>query len=178
MNLAASAPSWLLAILCLLLCLAAAEDAWRLKISNLTSVAVAVGAVVAAAWQGIELSAWQNLAVFAAILVLGTAAFSAGLLGGGDVKLFAATGLWFDLRSAIWFVACVFLAGGILGLIYLIARMMRGGGVRKRGATRVPYGLAIAAGGLLLIAVQSGWLGSQRDRQPLPPGFSGDARTR
>lgn len=161
MNLAASAPAWLLVILCFLLCLAAAEDAWRLKISNLTCIAVVAAAVVAAVTQGLEVSAWQNLAVFAAILVLGTAAFSAGLLGGGDVKLFAATGLWFDLRSAIWFVACVFLAGGVLGLTFLIARRVRGGGIRKSGASRVPYGLAIAAGGLLLVAIQSGWLGSR-----------------
>lgn len=159
MNLVASAPTWLLVTFVLLLCLAAAEDAWRLKISNATCLAVVATAVAAALLHGLEIPLWQNLVVFAVILVLGTIMFGAGLLGGGDVKLFAAAGLWFDFRSAIWFIACVFLAGGVLGVGYLLARVLRGGGIRKRSATRVPYGIAIAAGGILLVAIQAGWIG-------------------
>lgn len=173
MNLVAGAPTWLLALLVLLLCLAAAEDARRLRISNITCIGVLAGAVAAAMLNGIELGVWQNLVVFASILVLGTLAFRSGLLGGGDVKLFAAAGLWFDLHSAIWFVACVFLAGGLLGLLYLTVRAARGGGIGKR-VKRVPYGIAIAAGALLLIAIEAGWIGSppfgQRIGKPAAAG--------
>ena len=53
-------------------------------------------AVVAAVMAGPELALWQNLVVFLALLAVGTPMFAAGKLGGGDVKLLAAVGLWFS----------------------------------------------------------------------------------
>ena len=52
MNLLASAPGWLAAILFLLLLLAALEDGWRLRISDWISAAIAVAAFVALALAG------------------------------------------------------------------------------------------------------------------------------
>lgn len=160
MNLAAAAPYWLALILVFLLGAAAAEDAARLKISNLTVVLVLVAAVVATSLVGPELGLWQNLAVFISLLAVGTPLFAAGKLGGGDVKLLAATGLWFDLGGALTMLLAVVLAGGVLALLILAVRlfgwsegMLRRVQVLRAGAG-IPYGVAIAAGALIAIALQ------------------------
>ena len=110
MNLAVEAPQWLALLLTVLLLAAAAEDSVRLRISNVTVLLVMVTAVIAAVVVGPELALWQNVAVFAALLAVGTLMFAAGKLGGGDVKLLAAVGLWFDLKGALWMLLDVVLA--------------------------------------------------------------------
>lgn len=69
-----------------LIVVAAAEDAWRLRISNLTCLLILVAAITAAMLAGPRLALWQNAATFAILLALGTPIFAAGKLGGGDVK--------------------------------------------------------------------------------------------
>lgn len=166
MNLISAAPAWLLFIFGIALLAAAIEDMVRLRISNVTSLMVLAGAILAALVEGPSWSLWQNLAVFVIILILGTAVFSAGLLGGGDVKLFAAAGLWLDLRSALWFVAFVFLAGGAVAVLYLLSRPFRRGRASARNA-RIPYGVAIALGALALVLVDRGAF--QPHQRALPP---------
>ena len=163
MNLFAGAPVWLLAILVLALIAAAVEDAARLRISNVTVLVVLGTAIVAAIVEGPSLSLWQNALLFLVILALGTAAFAGGWLGGGDVKLFAAAALWADLRIALWLVALVFLSGGLLAIAYLASRPLR----RSSGGKRIPYGIAIAAGTLAVMALSRGYL--QDHSRQLPP---------
>lgn len=163
MNLLQLAPFWLIALLAALLVAAAVEDLHRLRISNLTVAAVIAAAVVAAVLAGPSIALWKNLVVFALILAGGTLLFSTGKVGGGDVKLFGAVGLWTDLQQAFWLVAAVFIAGGLLALVMIAARML---GLRSKRASRdsksgVPYAVAIAAGALLVI----GW---QRQAPDLP----------
>ena len=147
MNLITFAPLWLLILLACALLAAAIEDAIRFRISNFTCLAVFVGAIASAAIQGPTWSLWQNGAVFAILLVLGTIAFSAGWLGGGDVKLFTATGLWFDLGSALPLVSLVFIAGGLVAICYVLSRPLRRRTAQPKWG-RVPYGIAIAVGAL------------------------------
>ena len=154
MNLVAAAPLWLILIFACAMLASAIEDAARYRISNLTSLVVLIGAVVAAVTVGPTWALWKNGAVFAVLLVLGTAAFSARLLGGGDVKLFAATGLWFDPISALMFVALVFLSGGVVAIAYLATRRWRLRG-RDKKSSRVPYGIAIALGALAMVLLDS-----------------------
>ena len=150
MNLISGAPLWLVVVLSCALIAAALEDASRLRISNVTSVIVLAGAITAMLLGRPSWGLWQNFGVLVVILLLGTAAFAAGWLGGGDVKLFAAAGLWFDFRAAIAFVTFVFLAGGALAICYLAARPFRRERVdKKRG--RIPYGIAIALGAFAMI---------------------------
>jgi prepilin peptidase CpaA len=162
MNLVASAPPWLVAVLFAALAAAALEDAIRLKISNATCLAVLASALVAMGLHGFPLALWQNAVVFAVLLIVGTFAFGSGKIGGGDVKLLASLGLWVDLRSAVWLVAAVFIAGGILALGFITARMVARsptGERRKRiGSKGIPYGLAIVAGACLVFAGQLGWM--------------------
>ena len=148
MNLIAVAPVWIVVVLGCAMVAAAIEDAARLRISNITSLIVIASAILAALLTGLSWALWQNLVVFLIILTLGTAAFSAGWLGGGDVKLFAAVGLWFDFRSALAFTTLVFLAGGVVALGYLLIGPLRSG---TRKTRQVPYGIAIAVGALAVI---------------------------
>ena len=84
MNLLATAPAWLVAILLLLLLLAAIEDGWRLQISDWTSGAIALAAFLAIGLNGPIVGLWQNFLLFVVVLVIGTAMFARGWRGGGD----------------------------------------------------------------------------------------------
>ena len=155
MNLAVTAPGWLAALLMLLLLLAAVEDAWRMRISNVTILAILAGAVVAAMLAGPTFALWQNLALFAGLLALGTPLFALGKVGGGDVKLIAVSGAWFDLRGGLLMLICVLIAGGALALLILALRTFDWSeNVRRRirllkASSGIPYGVAIAAGSML-----------------------------
>jgi prepilin peptidase CpaA len=148
MNLAEHAPLWLAALVGAALLAAAIEDIVRLRISNVTSIAVLLGAIAAIAIQGFSPSLWQNGVVFVAV---------------------PATGLWMSLDGAIWLIASVFLAGGIVALAYILLRLIRGGGLQLKGGNRIPYGVAIAVGGLYVLGVQ--FLDSRQAHSftPLPP---------
>jgi prepilin peptidase CpaA len=162
MNLVLLSPVWLIALLMIVLAIAAVEDVVRLRISNLTCVAVFVGAIVAMALHGFELGLWQNVAVFAVILAIGTAAFGAGWLGGGDVKLLAAIGLWLNFSTALSVMVAILIAGGVLGLLFLVARLVRRSMDPTERRSKVPYGLAIVGGALFV-------LGAQFTRHPSDP---------
>ena len=163
MNLTAEAPQWLALILVALLAIAAIEDAVRLRISNYISSAILAGAIAAALIAGAELSLWQNVAVFVGLLVVGTPIFAFGVMGGGDIKLLAATGLWFDFSGALLMIISVFIAGGLLALVLLAVRLMKWSDatrerivmLRKRGG--IPYGVAIAGGAGLALSLARGW---------------------
>lgn len=162
MNLIILSPVWLAWIFAASLTAAAIEDSVRLRISNLLVLGIMAAAVVAMVLAGLDIALWQNFAVFAGLLILGTPLFAIGKMGGGDVKLLAATGLWFDLRGAMMMVASVLIAGGVLALLIIIARLFgwsdatrerihllrRGGGI--------PYGVAISAGALIAAYVMRG----------------------
>lgn len=158
MNLISTAPVWLIGLLALLLAGAAIEDAWRLRIANLFSIGIIAGAVVAAIVAGPTLALWQNLALFAALLVIGTFLFGAGLLGGGDVKLFAACGLWFDLSGGWRMLVATAIAGGLLAIVLLSIRPVMPDRIRRRFIVLqpkggIPYGIAIAAGTAAMIGI-------------------------
>lgn len=149
-------------IACLYAVLAAAavEDIWRLRISNMFPILVIAlfAAWVVAVGPGHAL--WQNGCVFLFTLIGGIVLFSLKWLGGGDVKLLAALGLWFDFTGAGQLYLYVALAGGILGLGFIVARRLlprrlaeRSGAVTLEKKGPIPYGLAIAGGAALAIAL-------------------------
>lgn len=156
MTLLASAPDWLAATLLVLLLLAALEDLWRLQISDWFSGAVAVGAFLALAIDGSVSNLWQNLLLFAGVLGVGTLLFVRGWMGGGDVKLLAASALWFDLDQGWKMLVAVAIAGGLEALLIMLLRLFpwpqsfrtRLAVLRKGEA--MPYGVAIAAGVALI----------------------------
>ena len=171
MNLIETAPLWLLLVFCALLVAAAIEDVARLRVSNVTVLGVIATAAVAVALAGPSLAIWQNLVVFVLLLGGGTLLFGMGKVGGGDVKLFAAAGLWTNLHEALFLVSAVFIAGGILALIIIFPRLVSGRAGKRAARDRkkvVPYALAIAAGALLVIAWQRS---ADKARHPNPLEF-------
>lgn len=155
MSLVQIAPLWLLLILALILAAAAIQDAAMMRIANLLSLAVLLLGLAAMALHGFAWPMWQNGALFVGLMLLGTAAFATGNLGGGDVKLLAALGLWFDFRDAVLLVIAVTIAGGLLALVMIIGRRLIAR-IRKRRAKRgmIPYGIAIAAGAAFVMGGQ------------------------
>ena len=89
-----------------------------------------------------------DLAAATAVFVAGAVAFRFRLLGGGDVKLIAAAALWLGAAALGPFLLATALAGGALAVGFLLARHAR----REGLAAGLPYGIAIAAGGILVSA--------------------------
>jgi prepilin peptidase CpaA len=162
MTLLASAPDWLAALLLLFLVLAAFEDGWRLQISDYLSGGIALGAFVAIALAGPSVGLWQNFLLFAAVLFLGTLLFTRGAMGGGDIKLLAASILWFDLSNGWKLLVAIALAGGIEALLILALRRLpwpeqvKQRALLLRRGEGIPYGIAIALG----VAIMAIWLRS------------------
>jgi prepilin peptidase CpaA len=140
----------LLGLLGLLLLVAAVIDMRTFTISNRLNVAVALLAPVY--WWSIGLPLWPDAAiqvgVAVAVFLLLAAAFYAGVMGGGDVKLAGALALWFSPASTIKFLVLMSIAGGVLTLAVLGVHRFR----KKPGRPEIPYGVAIAFGGLWILA--------------------------
>jgi prepilin peptidase CpaA len=121
--------------------------------------------------------AWPAaLGLAAVVFVIGLGLFARGLIGGGDVKLLAALSLWAGPEQFVWFILVTTLAGGALSLFSLCYRRWGGmiearlamvglatttgrarvsseapaGGSTARSTT-LPYGVAIAAGGIAIV---------------------------
>jgi prepilin peptidase CpaA len=154
-NLPTHVPDWLFWALLALLLAAAIQDAMMLKISNYIVGAVLLLGVVAAFVAGPRIGMWENGLVFVLALVIGTFLFGRGWLGGGDVKLFAATGLWFNLGGAAHLLLWTALSGGLLAIIILVSRAVPWpDAIRSRvrvlqPKSGIPYGIAIAAGAII-----------------------------
>jgi len=137
----------LLLALAAILVVAAVIDVRTYTISNRLNLTVALLAPVY--WASVALSPWPaQLAVGAAVFVLLAGAFYAGMMGGGDVKLAAALSLWFSPPSAIRFLVLMSIAGGVLTLAMLVWHRAR----KREGRPEIPYGVAIAFGGLAILA--------------------------
>jgi prepilin peptidase CpaA len=69
-------------------------------------------------------------------------------MGGGDVKLLAALGLWLPLTKMLILLEWMALGGGLLTLGMLMAHRLR----KAPGKPEIPYGVAIVGAGLLVVA--------------------------
>ena len=160
MRLLATAPDWLAAILLLLLLTAALQDGWRLRISDWISGLIAIGAFVALAIDGPLMGLWQNFLLFAAVLAVGTFMFGRGWMGGGDIKMLAASSLWFNLGDGWKLLVAIALAGGLDAIVIMIVRRLpwpetsRGKVLLLKRGGPIPYGIAIALG----VALMGWWL--------------------
>jgi prepilin peptidase CpaA len=139
-----------------LFALAAAVDLVRRRIPNPLVVALAlVGlarmAVDVAGGAGV-VGTGADLAAALAILAAGAGLFQAGALGGGDVKLLAAGALWVGAPGIAAYLLGTALAGGALALLYLFGTMLARGAAARGLRRGLPYGVAIAAGGILVTA--------------------------
>jgi prepilin peptidase CpaA len=140
---------FLLAGLAAILVIAAIIDVRTFTISNRLNLTVALLAPVY--WASIALTPWPGIAVqvaaAVAVFIVLAGAFYAGMMGGGDVKLAAALALWFTPTGTIRFLVLMSLAGGVLTLLMVALHRAR----RREGRPQIPYGVAIAFGGLAIL---------------------------
>jgi prepilin peptidase CpaA len=100
-----------------------------------------------------------TLACATAMFGLGALAFAAGAMGGGDVKLAAAASLFAGPALILEFVTVTALVGGLLGVAILAGAPIGPvapageGTLRARLRGDLPYGPAIAMGGLWVALV-------------------------
>ncbi len=117
-------------------------------------------AFLATAWGGSWRDALSGLGLALFLFALGALLFARGWVGGGDVKLLAATGLWVSPHLIAPFALVTSLAGAALGLVMLtpLRRCLPAapaalvGGTPRSLAQPMPFGIAIAAGGLFALA--------------------------
>ena len=152
-----------LALVAALLVGAGAQDLRSMQIANGFSLAIAGLFVV---WASVGLAAGQmsleglalSLGCAVAVFGAGAVAFALGALGGGDVKLLAAISLFAGPLRLPGLLIITAIAGGVLGLAILagapIGRpaVAGAGTLRTRLRAGLPYGPAIAAGGLWVAA--------------------------
>ena len=96
---------------------------------------------------------WQTglsaLGHFAGALIVAMGIFAAKLWGGGDAKFYAASAAWFPIGEALGLFVSIALAGLLVAIVWLIIFKLRGQKIRK-GDKVMPYGVAIALGGILM----------------------------
>jgi prepilin peptidase CpaA len=158
-----SALHTLLVLFCACLLLyAACCDVRRFEIPNAVPLALLCLFPFFAATSAAEISWVATPLVALVILGVGVLLFAKGVMGAGDVKLFAAASLWIGPGHCFDFVADTAVIGGVLGLVLLtsIGRALfdrlRAAGARVTaeawGFKRpMPYGVAISAGALLTL---------------------------
>jgi len=138
---------------------AALRDVVSYTIPNWISAALVAAFPVAALAQGLPLQTMGiNLGVGVAALILGMVMFAMRWIGGGDAKLFAAAALWLGWPALPMYLAVTGIAGGAVavGLLSLRSPLVAGYVVNSPAWLRrlaepgenVPYGVAIAVGGL------------------------------
>ena len=137
-------------ILAALLVWVAVFDVRTYTISDRVNAAIAL--LAPAYWWAAGVPLWPDaaiqLGVAVLVFLLFAGAFYLNAMGGGDVKLAAALALWFAPYDTLRLIVIMSIVGGLLTLA--VVGIHRAG--KKDGRPEVPYGVAIAAAGLWLLA--------------------------
>lgn len=139
----------MLALLVTLLVVAAVTDIRSRIISNRLNAVIALLAIPW--WFAIGLGGYDilfQIGLAAAVLVAFAICFALGMMGGGDVKLLAALGLWLPLTKMLLMLEVMAIGGGLLTLGMVVAHKLR----KAPGRPEIPYGVAIVGAGLLIVA--------------------------
>jgi prepilin peptidase CpaA len=147
--------------------IAASADLLTMKIPNRLCLALAVGYCVLAAFLRVPpQEILVNLSCGAAMLALAFGLFSLGWIGGGDAKLASATALWLGWGSLLDYGLTAAVYGGVLTVILILGRranlphsLARQEWIARlhNPASGVPYGIALAAAGLVIYPQTEIW---------------------
>lgn len=139
----------LLVALAIALLMAAFTDLRRRQIDNWLNAGIALAAPLywwasgLSLWPGVGIQFGIALATFAVLAIL----FALRAMGGGDVKLLTALALWIEPEWFLRLLIVMALVGGLLTIVMGAWHIMR----RQRDRLAVPYGVAIAIGGLWVL---------------------------
>lgn len=159
---------WLLLAIC---AVAAYTDVSTRRIPNALVAALACAGVALHATQGLN-SVLVAIAILAGAVLIGVYVHALGLVGGGDIKLFAAGAATIAPADVIPFLLYTTFAGGLVAIAYSVAYRRLGStlanvrvlssalavGVRPAPIApsgTMPYALAILAGAGLLASVHT-----------------------
>jgi prepilin peptidase CpaA len=147
--------------------LSASMDLLTFTIPNRLCLTLVAGYLIFAVMLGVPaVEILLNISCALVILVITFAMFNFGLIGGGDAKLAAATAAWLGWTTIFDYGLAAALFGGVLTLILLGARMVPLPAVFSRmdwlvrlhnANAGVPYGIALAAAGLMQYPNSSIW---------------------
>jgi prepilin peptidase CpaA len=139
---------------------AAAMDLLTMKIPNRISALMVLAFFPLALLAG--LGAWEilcHVAAGLAVLALGVLLFIPGWFGGGDAKLMAAIALWIGPDALVPYFLYAAVTGGFIAMAIMSARTVplprlllgEAWALRlHRQDAGIPYGLALAAGALMV----------------------------
>jgi prepilin peptidase CpaA len=140
----------LLAGLAAALVTAAVYDLKSRRIPNWLCVTIAVMAPLF--WWGTGTAFYPDalfrIGAAALIFLLFFGIFCVGGMGGGDVKLGTAVALWFPPQLSLLFIIITSLVGSAVSFGAWVHHHKI---MRRTGKTVVPYGVAIAIGGLVIL---------------------------
>ena len=140
----------LLGLLSIMLAWIAIQDVRTYTISDGLNAAIALLAPLY--WFSSGMPFWPDgairIGVALVVFMLFAGAFYLNAMGGGDVKLAGALALWFTPYETLTLIVIMSIAGGLLTLVVVAIHKMK----RKEGRPEVPYGVAIAVGGMWLLA--------------------------
>ena len=157
------APMLALVIVMVIVWVAAIYD-WRtLTIPNYYPLIVIALFVLFAPFTFDSLQAFGLQGVsFLIALALGLVLYVLGPMGGGDIKLFAALGLWVTLPSLLPWILCITLSGLLITIIFMGVRFKKLLTDQNMGlatayaqirVTEIPYGPAIAMGTTIIFGL-------------------------
>ena len=140
----------LLVGLAIALVTAAITDLRSRRIANWLTGAVALGAPLF--WWASGLSLWPDVAlqigIALVVFAILAAMFAMRAMGGGDVKLLTALALWIAPLQFGQLIVLMALLGGVLTLAFGAWHVMQ----RRKDRLAIPYGVAISAAGLWVLA--------------------------
>ncbi len=138
---------------------AAVSDFLTMTISNRLSLGLALAFLIIAPLLGMPLAAiGYSLAAASVVFIICFGLFAINVMGGGDAKLLTAASLWFGLSPSLaTFLVTVAYAGGGVTILFLLLRLRADVvlamgiplPVSIVGTKKIPYGIAIAIGGLV-----------------------------
>lgn len=149
-----------LAVYVIALVMAGVSDFRTLRIPNWLTGALALAFPIAVLISGQPVDWLSHVGAGAAVFAVAAVLFALRLMGGGDVKLLAATALWVGLGQLLPFLVLVALVGGVFALVCVMLRhpfvqtailaTLRRLPVFAHKNLPIPYGIPIAVAGVLM----------------------------